>query len=141
MPAQRMQMKAPQLIEAHVGLAPAAPPQSAQVLFWGRASSFLRAARCFLFSSMVTPLVSPARLALQHQGRLVHIAGQGFDLMSDSSDACLPAAWTWPPGPPASFPCCDHSNARGMLGTGFTIEQHGVLHQGRVGAHEDLLQA
>lgn len=63
MPAQRMQMKAPVLMEAQVAR-PAAPPpvQSAQARLPGRCSSVRSAASCALFSSIVTPFISPAPL-------------------------------------------------------------------------------
>ena len=63
MPAQRMQMKTPVLMDAQVARLAAPPPvQSAQERFSGRSSSRRSAASCFLFSSIVTPFISPAPL-------------------------------------------------------------------------------
>lgn len=63
MPAQRMHRNAPVLMDAQVGRAPAPPPvQSAHARLAGSASSRCSAASCRLFSSIVTPLVSPAAL-------------------------------------------------------------------------------
>lgn len=63
MPAQRMQMKTPVLMEAQLARAAPPPPmQSAHCLLCGRSKSFFRAASCCLFSSMVTPFISPAFL-------------------------------------------------------------------------------
>lgn len=63
MPAQRMQMKTPVLMEAQLARAAPPPPMhSAHCLLCGRSKSFFRAASCCLFSSMVTPFISPAFL-------------------------------------------------------------------------------
>lgn len=76
MPAQRMHRKAPVLMDAQVGRAAAPPPvQSAHARLAGSASSFCSAATCRLFSSMVTPFVSPAalphaRCRSQYQGTI-----------------------------------------------------------------------
>jgi hypothetical protein len=66
MPAQRMQMKTPVLMDAQDGREPAPPPvQSAQALFSGRNRSCFRKSTCFLFSSSVTPFISPAFFPLR----------------------------------------------------------------------------
>lgn len=66
-PAQRMQMKTPVLMDAQLAR-PAAPPpeQSAQARLPGSASSARSAAACALFSSIVTPFISPAPLHARH---------------------------------------------------------------------------
>ena len=62
-PAHCRQMKTPVLMEAQLArAAPPPPTQSAQYRFSGRSSSCFSSASCFLFISIVTPLVSPAFL-------------------------------------------------------------------------------
>lgn len=54
-------MVVPMFIEAQEGLELAPPPtQSAHCRFSGLPKIYLRAFKCFLFSSMLTPLLSPA---------------------------------------------------------------------------------
>jgi len=59
-PAHCMQINTPVLMDAQVGRLLLAPLQSAHSLFSGRARIPFRRARLRLFSSNVTPFISPA---------------------------------------------------------------------------------